>query len=167
MRHRLVVLTLAVVTLGLTQTASGNFSTRTTYNFTGTCSDCSGTATATLTLGDYTLGQAITTSNLINFTYNGTNLTSAFTISGGDPGAAASGSITTIPGQNTVFISNNSNGFTSNTNGRWTVGLADFGTTSTWTAASPTATPAPSTIVLLTLGLLAMAALFWWQRRTA
>lgn len=97
----------------------------------------------------------------------GTNLTNASTIRTGDPGLSVSGSIATIPGQNTVFISNNSNGFTSNTNGRSPVGLADFGTTSTWTAANVSATPAPPTIVILNMGLLVIGAFFWWQRRTA
>jgi MYXO-CTERM domain-containing protein len=172
MRNRSVVLTLAAVTLGLSQISSGAFSTVTTYNFTGTCSDCSGTGTATLTLGNYTLGQPITTSNFISLTYNGTNLQGAFTIPTGAPNLSVSGSITTVPGTNNVTVVSslfNSVVFNSSTTGSWFVGLGDAGTTSVWTAASPTPTPtpAPPTIVLLAMGLLAMAALFWWQRRTA
>lgn len=170
MRNRLAVLTLAVVTLGSSQIASGSFSTLTTYYFTGTCSDCSGTATATLTLGNYTLGQPITTSNFYSFTYNGTNLVNAFTINLSSPSLSVSGSITTIPGPNTVSItSGTTNAFNSNANGQWFVGfLSDIGSTSTWTAAAtPPSTPAPPTIVLLTMGILAVAAFFWWQRRTA
>jgi hypothetical protein len=169
MRNRSVVLTLAAITLGLPQTAPA-VSPTTTYNFTGTCTDCSGTGTATLVLSNYTLGQPITTSNFVSLTYNGTNLISAFTIPANAPSLNVSGSITTLPGQNTVSINSSlfsSITFSSNTNGQWFVGLSDFGTVSVWTGTNITTTPAPSTIVLLAIGLLALTALFWRQRKTA
>ena len=61
-----------VVALAVTQSSSAAPGT-TLFNFSGTCTDRSGTATASLVLaGSYTLGTPITSSNLVSFTYNGT-----------------------------------------------------------------------------------------------
>ena len=79
--------------------ASNIISSPQVYYFSGTCGDCSGTATAELTLtGDYTLGASLTTSNFLSFHYDGTNLLPAFTINSGDSGLYVFGSLTTIPG---------------------------------------------------------------------
>lgn len=157
----------AVLALAATQRSSALIST-TTYNFTGTCQDCSGTATATLTvLGNYTLGTALSSSNVVSFTYNGTNLVTPFTITPSSPNFFVYGSITNYPGQNNVAISSSqsrTSGFFSNTNGSWGVGLLDHGIASLWGAAAP-ATPAPSTSILLALGLAMLAGFSLWRRR--
>lgn len=56
-----------------------------TFNFTGTCSDCDGLGKATLVLQDYTQGNNLQNSNLVSFTYAGTNLLDSFTILPTDP----------------------------------------------------------------------------------
>ncbi len=157
MRNRFVVLALAVIMLGLPGRSPAVI-VGTTFNFSGTCTDCSGTGTATLVLSNYTLGTPITTSNFLSLTYNGTNRQAAFTIPAGAPNLTVSGSITNLPGQNTVNIQSSlfsSVNFSSSTNGQWFVGLSDFGSTSVWTSGAlpPAPTPVPSTVVLLITGL--------------
>ncbi len=154
----------AVLALAVTQRSSA-LNTTTTYNFTGTCQDCAGTGTATLTvLGNYTLGTALSSSNVVSFTYNGTNLTAPFTITPGSPNFFVSGSIANYPGQNNVNIQSNTFGFFSTTNGSWGVGLSDQGTASIWGAAAPP-TPAPSTGILLLLGFATLAGFSLWRNR--
>jgi len=173
---------MVVVALAMTERSSANTNTI-TYNFSGTCQDCSGTATATLTVtGNYTLGTTLTSANVVNFTYNGTNLNGPFTITPSSPNFFVSGSIANYPGQNTMSISSvqnvpdftsnnpgpnvpNSNlGFFSSTNGSWGVGLADFGSVSIWgTPVSPT--PAPSAGILLAVGLVMLTGFNLWRRR--
>lgn len=155
-----------VMALAMTQSSSATIST-TTFHFSGTCTDCSGTATATLLLaGNYTLGTPITTSNFVSFTYNGTNLTGAFTYNTATPGLSVSGSMSNIPGQNTFYIVNNLGVFfTSGLNGGWSVGLTDLGTGGTWTGTGAvSATPAPSTSLLLAMGLMSLLAFRLWRR---
>ena len=158
---------LLVMALAMTQSSSANSGTI-TFNFSGTCTDCSGTATATLVLvGSYTLGTPITTSNFVSFTYNGTNLTGPFTYTTSTPGLSVTGSMTTIPGRNQFLISNNAGVFfTSGTNGGWSVGLTDLGTAGTWSLpGGVSATPAPTTGILLVIGLMSLAAFRLWQRQ--
>ena len=50
------------------------------FTFSGTCSDCTGTATATLTLTNYTQGNSILFANLVSFQYDGTNLLAPFLV---------------------------------------------------------------------------------------
>jgi hypothetical protein len=119
-------------------------------------------------VGSYTLGTTLSSSNVVSFTYNGTNLLPAFTITPSSPNFNVSGSITNYPGQNTVFINStltNASGFESGTNGSWSAGSeGDFGTVSLWGAAAP-ATPAPSSIVLLALGLAMITGFSLWRSR--
>jgi hypothetical protein len=158
----------AVLALGLAQKSSAVVST-TIYNFTGTCSDCAGTGTATLTvLASYTLGTALSNANVVSFTYNGTNLTGPFTITPSSPNFVVVGSISSYPGRNNVAISSTlsiTDNFTSSTNGQWFVGQSDEGTVSIWGTALPPATPAPSTSLLVTIGLALLAAFTLWRRR--
>jgi hypothetical protein len=161
---------LAIVSSGF---ASSAFAQNTTFTFHGTCSDCSGTATATLVLANYTLGQPITGSNFVSFTYNGTNLGGPFTIAPGPQSSffpyatdfGVSGSINMIPGANNFTAAQNLPHiiFSSQSNGDWYAGADDYGTAGTWTAAPP-ATPAPPTSVLVGVGLLTFAAFGLWRR---
>jgi hypothetical protein len=140
-----------------------------TYNFSGTCQDCSGTATATLTVvGTYTLGTALSSSNVVSFTYNGTNLLGPFTMTPSSPNFYVNGSITNYPGTNNVTIQtsqSNSSNFFSNTNGSWAVGnLSDLGSVSIW-GTPVSATPAPSSGILLALGIVMLTGFILWGRR--
>jgi hypothetical protein len=136
------------------------------FNFTGACTDCfsgEGNATATLTLtGNYTLGSAITGTNFVSFAYTGTDLLSAFTISDSDTNLSVSGSMTTIPGFNSLDVQSNNGIFDSQTvGGFWCAGsgcLSDFGTAGTFSQAS-VGTPEPATFGLLGLGLAGFALL--------
>lgn len=158
---------LLVVALAVTESSSAAPSTI-TFNFSGTCTDCSGTATAALVLaGSYTLGTPITSSNFVSFTYNGTNLTGPFTFTPSSSNFNLSGSMTSIPGANAFFVQGGSNSvyFNSGLNGNWSVGLSDQGTAGTWSqaAGSVSATPAPPTVILLVIGLMALMAFRVWQ----
>jgi hypothetical protein len=155
-----------LLTVGLASAAPGTI----TFNFSGTCSDCSGTATASLVLaGGYTLGTPITSSNFVSFTYNGTNLTGPFTFTPSSPNFSVSGSMTNIPGANAFYVVGSSNAvyFDSVLSGNWNVGLSDQGTAGTWSMSGGgvSATPAPPTIILLAIGLMSLTAFGVWQRR--
>ena len=156
---------LLVVVLAMTQSSSATVSTI-TFNFSGTCTDCSGTATATLVLvGSYTLGTPITGSNLVSFTYNGTNLTSPFTYTPSSPGFSVGGSMTNIPGFNFFDITSSDLFFRSNADGTWLVNISDQGTAGTWSLPGVPATPAPPTSILLVMGLMFLLAFRVWQRQ--
>ena len=159
---------LLVVALAVTESASAAPGTI-TFTFSGTCTDCSGTASASLVLaGSYTLGTPITSSNFVSFTYNGTNLTGPFTYTPGTPNFMVSGSLTNIPGANALYVlANNDIFFTSGLNGNWSVGQTDLGTAGTWSMAggSVSPTPGPPTVILLVIGLMALTAFGSWQRR--
>lgn len=92
------------------------------FDITANCQDCAGAAnlpnyqvTANLKLQAYKLGDAITTSNFVSFTYNGSNLLNPYSItnSGNDGNAStldfASSSITSIGGA--ITAENSANNF--------------------------------------------------------
>jgi len=158
---------LLVMTLATTQSSSAIPNTI-TFNFSGTCTDCSGTATATLVLvGSYTIGTPITNSNLVSFTYNGTNLTNPFTYTPSGAIFTPTGSMTTIPGPNAFRVETNGGEiFSSSVNGNWSVSTTDVGTAGTWSLAGGiAATPAPPAGILLVAGLMCLTAFFAWRRR--
>jgi hypothetical protein len=139
----------------------------TVYDFTGTCTDCSGFGNAELTLASYVPGSAITTANFVSFHYDGTDLLAAYTISAADV-SYISGSITgPLPAaENFDLITNGFNAmfesFYSTTGGGWCTGqgcFADYGATSFWSVPSavvPTSgVPEPLPLALLAGGLVA------------
>jgi len=138
------------------------------YDFTGTCTDCysgSGNATGELTLLDtYQLGQAITSGNFVSFHYDGTNLLSPFTISLGDTNLFLSGSMSTVPGFDTVsFNSVNGTFLADSASGNWCAGpgcASDQGGNGIFTGA--VSTPEPGSIGLVLTGL---AAMLWRAKR--
>jgi MYXO-CTERM domain-containing protein len=155
---------LGVVALG---TAHTSFAANTSYFFSGVCPGCTTTATATLVLSNYTLGTAVTGANLVSFTFNGTNLTSAFTITPSSPGFAVAGSVNAFPANVPITIQGNGITFFSNVGAGW--GAAGvIGTNAVWSTTAPGAvpsTPAPPTSVLLAIALLALSAFVLWRRR--
>jgi hypothetical protein len=136
-----------------------------TFNFVGTCGDCTGFGDATLVLsGTYTLGSPITVSNFVSFAYAGTNLLPAFTINSSSPGLFVSGNLpNTLPGTANLTIDGGTEGFNSNISGAWTAGaLADHGVSSNWSVPA-TSTPEPATTG--SLGLVLAALILLVRRR--
>jgi len=117
----------------------------TTFQFVGTCADCTGTATGTLILQNYTLGSQIQLSNFVSFTYNGTDILSAFTLTPSNIPNLISGSLpaslATTPGPASVSINANTStpGFLTGSGGSWCAGAHcafDHGNSHTWSLAS-------------------------------
>ena len=126
------------------------------FTFSGTCSDCTGTATATLTLANYTQGNAIGFSNLVSFQYDGTNLLAPFLVNQANL-LSISGIIPlALPSQADFFIENTSFLFfrTINASGGWNAGNDDFGTNGVFAAKAPTSgVPEPATVAMMAFGL--------------
>jgi PEP-CTERM motif len=127
-----------------------------TFSFSGTCSDCSGFGTGTLTLQNYTPGNGLSTVNFVSFEYS-SNLVGPIDLTSAD---IFNGSIGSAPGSYEVFIDSESAHFTLQTfvNGTWCVDAiegcstpADFGSEYTWTE-QVAAVPEPSTWAMMILG---------------
>ena len=134
-----------------------------TFDFTGTCSDCTGYGTATLQVQDYVLGAPLTDGNLVNFTYN-SDLTSLTVNPVADSvffSDTLSGAITSARGPYNISVSQFFFGvlpidnFTSSTDGTWSVTNLvpdDVGTNGIWNQAV-SAVPEPSTWLLMIAGI--------------
>ena len=122
-----------------------------TFDFSGTCSDCTGAGTGELKLGNYNLGDAITANNFLSFVYNGTNLLPAFSITAADASGLSGSMSAPLPGAEDFSVVGNDGDFTSQANGFWCVGgacYADYGFSHSWTAVqtistTPTGVPEP------------------------
>jgi hypothetical protein len=135
--------------LACAYTAAPAFVTTTTFNFVGNCSDCTGTATAQLVLGNYTQGQAFSSSNFVSLTYSSNLLTFTLTqqdnpsVSGTIPANLPAAANVSIFGPGTKVL------FTQG-NGNWCSGnscASDFGPTSLWSlpgGGAPTSVGAPA-----------------------
>lgn len=143
--------------------------TQTTYYFSGTCTDCRGTALGELTLSNYAAGQSINNSNFVSFQYDGTDLLSEYIILNG-PGLYVVGSIRNpLPGTDDFYLTGfaqTAGGeriqqvFETFADGRWDTGLptADYGATHLWSATpAATAVPEPMSAALLGAGVLGTA----------
>lgn len=132
---------------------------QTTFQFTGVCSDCTGTGIGTLVLQNYVQDghHLLQPDNFVSFTYT-SNLTS-FTIPSGASNFNIDGTFpATLPASPSITITGNGNAFESVAptglapTGSWCAGAAcgeDVGTTFTWGApSSPTTTTASPTPAL-------------------
>jgi hypothetical protein len=147
------------------------------FNFTGTCTDCGGTApqfgTGTLTLQNYTLGKPIdNTLNYVSFTYHSRlldlSLTSANSMIDSPFFPVLSILPTSLPGPANVFIFDTSGTvelFGSGIGGGWCAGVGcgtDNGNMGTYTE-----TPLPTALPLFATGLGALGLLGWRRKRKA
>jgi hypothetical protein len=158
------------------------------FDFTGTCSDCSGVATAVLTLQDFTSGW-VSASQFVSFSYQ-SNLTS-FTVTTSDLDTKDFIALL-IPSempwdtQVEVGLANGPNStsvsFDSFMTGNWTVlgpsasvsGILvgarrseDIGVNGVWSAASLTSSaPEPASWALMILGFGGLGAMLRTRRRT-
>jgi hypothetical protein len=82
------------------------------------------------------LGDTLTSCNLVSFTYT-SNLTS-FTITPSGSYNLSGTLPVSLPAAATVNVNDSTNGFSSNVNGNWFVGLLDLGTGGIWGLAAPT-----------------------------
>jgi hypothetical protein len=125
------------------------------YTFTGDCTDCTGSGTATLILLDgYILGTPLSAADLVSFNYT-SNLIPDLSIHN-DPTETLSGVLPVGLGAADISISGMNGSFSSSTDGAWSAfdPPADFGTGGTWTTAGAVATPEPSMLYLTSIGLL-------------
>jgi hypothetical protein len=128
-------------------------------NFTGFCEvDCSNTATGVLTLQNYALGDFLSSSNFVSFSYSSNVL--SFTISSGDSLLSVGGSIAGN-GANSVGIGNADHFFESQNSGLWCVDNSAFcnqlqnddaGTEGTWEV-SARGVPEPGSFALAAIGM--------------
>jgi len=133
-----------------------------TFEFTGACIDCTGTATASLVLQNYTLGNGITNSNFVSFTYNPTDLIPAgYVISTAlNNFESINGVIpANLPGVANVSILGVVYYFNTDVSGNWETGVAllnnDFGVNGAWSPQN-TGVPEPSAVVLMGSAALAL-----------
>jgi len=159
-----IIVCLALLIAASTVIQAGTIS----FSFVGTCSDCSGQGTATLTLQNYNQGDAIVAANLVSFTYNGTNLLSSFTINAINLGTISGLIPVGLPSSADFSIDENTLGptsleldrispffFSSSSSGTWSAGSfvpGDQGTNGVWNPQG-TGVPEPSTLLLIPAGL--------------
>jgi hypothetical protein len=142
-----------VVSLTPGLASAGPVPTLTTFDFTGKCTDCAGTASAELVVQNYQLGASFAASNFSSFHYDGTNLLPAFTVTPSElqPNGFSGAIGPTLPGEFnvTIFTSSRNTNFLTQSNGIWDAGsITDHGTLGTWSAV-----PEPASLPLLAMGL--------------
>jgi hypothetical protein len=125
------------------------------FEFTGDCTDCTGTGTATLILlGGYELGTPLNIDDLYSFNYS-SNLISDLYIYD-SPTATLTGVLPVGLGPADISISGVNGSFNSSLDGAWSALYppADMGVSGIWTSGAVTATPEPSTLSMMGISLL-------------
>jgi hypothetical protein len=159
---RLLTVVVAAMAAGMiVRSANASPVVESTFAFSGLCSDCSGSVTATLTLANYTQGDPLTATNFIAFTYGGSNLLPGFTILADDLVFIEGAIPASLPATARVIIigdlSPTPMGFLSDPSSFWTAGIPieDNGTNGIWSVA---AVPEPASWALLGASLLLLGA---------
>jgi hypothetical protein len=161
----------AVFTSIFLQPKTANAVTITDFSFTGTCSvDCTGTATATLVLQNYTIGSVFDGTKFVSFTYH-SDFLGTISVDGSNF-VGGSGTFVSLPGAASVVLTWQNGGpfafaFTSDTSGSWCIGtgcLSDAGTNGVW---SLNPVPLPAALPLFATGLGALSLLGWRRKRKA
>ena len=126
------------------------------YLWSGLCSDCTGTATATLTLHTYLQGTPILSTNFVSFTYDGTDRAGAYTILPAALSSIAGNIPLSLPSvaDFQIVSSGALPTFATHADGSWVLGNDDFGASSSF---SPAPEPASYALVAGALVLLATA----------
>ncbi|WP_294392137.1 PEPxxWA-CTERM sorting domain-containing protein [uncultured Sphingomonas sp.] len=158
-------MTAAVALVGACVAAMPANAATSVWKFTGTCLDCTtpgakSPATGTLTLQDYTAGEALTTANYVSFTYSSLLYPTL------DFGAATgfSGSLVNGASDVTLFSLDglNLNAFATASNGSFSLVrtfLGDIGENGTWQEVVPSgAVPEAATWGMMLVGFGAMGA---------
>ena len=142
----------------------------TQFTFTGVCSDCAGSAIATLTVTGFTPGLAfnLDLSDFVSFSYAGTNLRGPFVITASDDPTVFGSLGPAFPNPYLVHVEipSTPSGFDSELDGSWAVadqGIDDQGASSSWDVA----TPEPATAAIAGFGVLALAMISRYARRLA
>jgi hypothetical protein len=153
----------ALVGLGLAAPACA-----VSFDFTGTCIDCTGTGDGTLVLKNYTLGDVMTAANFVKFTYTSSLLT--YSLTSVDD---LTGSLTAATGP--AYVALHGGGFTFNSLpigpfSPWCTGTtgtcgSDFGFVSSWSLAA-VAVPEPAMWVAMVGGFGLLGASMRRPRRT-
>jgi hypothetical protein len=183
---KLPLIIVAAAALVFGSPPAAHASTLSTFTFTGTCGtftgNCSGTATGTLVLQNYTQGNDITLSNFVSFTYHSNivdlSLTGTGTAAGEVSQIGFGGNPSILPvnlpatANVTLYTSTQPTGipiFNSETvsTGFWCSGPGtpcglDGGDVSSWSA-----TPLPAALPLFATGLGALGLLGWRRKRKA
>lgn len=154
-----MLLLAAILTFGGSPIFAATIGNTETFNFTGTCSDCTGQGTATLVLTNYTLGNDITSANFVSFDYSSNLFTMSvttdnlFSIAGNLPASLPSFAFVQ------VLRSPDQTMFESSTDGTWFIGApADRGTNGIW-AAAVSGVPEPASSMLFLGGLIGLGLL--------
>src|SRR5262245_26077494 len=133
----------AVFSIFSLQLKTANAVTLTDFNFTGTCTvGCTRTATATLVLQDYTIGNILNNTNFVSFVYHSdffgditVNSPNFNQLSGQFVSLPGGANVTLVfPTSLQIFI------FVSSTSGSWCVGpncVDDSGVNGQWSVAPP------------------------------
>lgn len=173
LRRHFLVAALCLMTMG---SANAIFVTH-SYYFSGTCTDCTGTVTAELTLSGFVdSSDVISQANFRSFSYHGSDLLNAYNVTkNGNNGNLATTEFTldtvsgnlpsSFPGPTDFSVSfhnlNTSGYFGTSQNGNWYTCasgncLDDFGTKGTFSS-SAAAVPEPGTLLLVGASLGALS----------
>jgi hypothetical protein len=153
------VLSAITLVMGPPKLSAGAIPIDITYQFTGTCTDCTGFGTGLLTLANYTLGTSLTAANFVSFSYS-SNLIS-FSIPNSTDLSVFNGSLpASLSGTAPISIEDTNlptDALIIFPDGGWCAGThcaGDNGPSSTWNLAA--VTPEPATWILLPSAVLGL-----------